>query len=158
MVCVNAPKCSLTLDTPASHRLPRPGSPECSRDTASDDYDRFGGRETPTVLRRNSLCGGGEHSKRAVEELRQQLEITEVSTVHTRALLDFKVSDTPTTSKQVRGSNRALRVHKDVHQNTVAFLRYSPTTSGRTGWPPSEGAGGRGLGSGDGRGEDVTQG
>lgn len=55
--------------------------PTCSRHSASDDYDRFGGRETPTVLRRNSLSGGGEHSKRAVEELRQQLEITEVGTV-----------------------------------------------------------------------------
>lgn len=51
---------------------------ECSRHSVSADYDRFGGRETPTVLRRNSLSGGGENSKRAVEELRQQLEITEV--------------------------------------------------------------------------------
>lgn len=56
---------------------------ECSGHSASDDFDRFGGRETPTVLRRNSLSGGGEDSKRAVEELRQQLEITEVCTNRT---------------------------------------------------------------------------
>eukprot|EP00903_Cladosiphon_okamuranus_P009886 g9390.t1 len=55
------------------------------RHSASDDYDRFGGRETPTVLRRASLSGGGEHSKRAVEELRQQLEITEDGLLDLRA-------------------------------------------------------------------------
>lgn len=45
-----------------------------------DDYDRFGGRETPTVLRRSALSGGGEKSWKAVEQLRHQLEVTEVPT------------------------------------------------------------------------------
>lgn len=46
-----------------------------------DDYDRFGGRETPTVLRRSALSGGGEKSWKAVEQLRHQLKVTEVPTV-----------------------------------------------------------------------------
>lgn len=52
---------------------------KCVSQCERDDFDRFGGRETPTVLRRSFLSGGGEKSWKAVEELRRELAITEVS-------------------------------------------------------------------------------
>ncbi|CAM9235323.1 unnamed protein product, partial [Hapterophycus canaliculatus] len=50
-----------------------------------DDFDRFGGRETPSVLQRSFLSGGGEKSWKAIEELRRELAITESGLVVLKA-------------------------------------------------------------------------
>ncbi|CAM9633485.1 unnamed protein product, partial [Choristocarpus tenellus] len=39
--------------------------------------DRFCSRETPHVLRRGNLPGGGEITRQAIDELRRQLKITD---------------------------------------------------------------------------------
>ena len=48
------------------------------RKRGRDEFDRFGGRETPRVLRGGSLIGGGEHTEDAILELRCQLAIAKV--------------------------------------------------------------------------------
>ncbi|CAM9617167.1 unnamed protein product [Ectocarpus sp. 13 AM-2016] len=65
------------LDTPSRCSLPKLKASSVSRVSTRDEYDRFGGRETPSVLRRSALSGGGEMSWKAVEQLRHQLEVTE---------------------------------------------------------------------------------
>ncbi|CAM9530519.1 unnamed protein product, partial [Ectocarpus fasciculatus] len=66
------------VGNPSRCSLPKLKASSVSRrGSTRDDYDRFGGRETPTVLRRSALSGGGEKSWKAVEQLRHQLEVTE---------------------------------------------------------------------------------
>ncbi|CAM9827528.1 unnamed protein product, partial [Ectocarpus sp. 12 AP-2014] len=65
------------VDTPSRCSLPKLKASSVRRVSTRDEYDRFGGRETPSVLRRSALSGGGEKSWKAVEQLRHQLEITE---------------------------------------------------------------------------------
>lgn len=63
----------------------------CSRPSTRDDFDEFGGRETPHILRRSSLTGGGEEAEGAIEELRRELEITEVLSSPFSPLAPFPV-------------------------------------------------------------------
>ncbi|CAM9237212.1 unnamed protein product [Ectocarpus sp. 6 AP-2014] len=72
------------VETPSRCSLPKLKTSSVSRASTRDEYDRCGGRETPSVLRRSALSGGGEKSWKAVEQLRHQLEVTECG------LLDLK--------------------------------------------------------------------
>ncbi|CAM9311668.1 unnamed protein product [Scytosiphon promiscuus] len=57
--------------------LPKLKASKLSCESEPDNFDRFGGRETPSVLRRSFLSGGGDKSWEAVKELRRELAITE---------------------------------------------------------------------------------